>query len=554
MLKEIFCEKFLENGKVRPKIEFHDGLNTIVGTGKNDEKPENSLGKSTLLMIIDFVFGGKEFIKSKAQEVIGTHTICFAFEFNNQLYYFMRLTDRDNNIFKCDKNYQNPEQYNIEDFRNWLKNQYNLKTIELSFREIVNPYFRVYSGNKEISPKEILRTYNGHSPKEQIRTLEKLFEKYSSIKEYVDTIQQFEYRDKIKKEAAKLKVELSDFKKIDEKETKEKIKELEGQKKEFLQKQKEHILKLDAQKAKELAELKLKHKTFALKRSRLLIRIENIEKSNFETAKPSKASYDALLNFFPGANIQKIEKIDSFHEKLSGILKEEHKDALDDYQNELEQVQAEIESLENQLSTFGNEEDFTTAFLLKFSKIQSEIDRLNALLEENKNKKESAKKVKENRTLLKISEKDVLNQIESAVNSNLKIFSHEVLGKGTNEIEFSFRTNASYNLGSPLDDGTGTDYTSLILFDLSVLKLTKLPALIHDSYLLSNIRGNRLENLIQLYAKVKNKQIFLSIDETNKLNSDTENLVNRNDIQVIKLHQDGGELYGYYWGKKPFSL
>ncbi len=156
--------------------------------------------------------------------------------------------------------------------------------------------------------------------------------------------------------------------------------------------------------------------------------------------------------------------------------------------------------------------------------------------------------------LLKISEKDILNEIKSAVNSNLKIFSHEVLGKDANEIEFSFKTNASYNLGSPLDDGTGTDYTSLTLFDLSVLTLTKLPALIHDSYLLSNIRGNRLENLIQLYAKVKNKQIFLSIDETDKLNSDTENLVNRNDIQVIKLHQGGGELYGYYWGKKPVSL
>lgn len=553
MLKEVFCEKFIENGSIRPKIEFHNGLNTIVGTGKNNEKSENSVGKSTLLMIIDFAFGGREFINSKAVKIIGTHTICFAFEFIGESYYFMRITDKDNNIYKCDKNYQNPEQYDIEEFRKWLKNKYGLDEIELSFREIVGTYFRFYSGEKEISPKEILRIYNGHSSKEQVRSLEKLFEKYSSIKEYIDSIQQFEDRDKLKREAARLKVEISDFKKIDVKETREKIAEFEEQKQDLLQRQKDHIPELDAQKAKELAELKLKHKNLALKRSRLLTRIQNIENSNFETLKPSKASYDALLEFFPNVNIKRIEEIDSFHEKLNKILKDEHIEALEDYEKDLEQVQSKIDILENQISNFGNEEDFTTAFLLEFSKVQSELDKLKGLLDEDKNKKKSEEEVKDNRKVLKNTEKDILNEIEISVNSELISLSHEVFGANVKEVEFSFPTNGSYNLGSPLDDGTGTDYTSLILFDLIVLNLTKLPALIHDSYLLSNIRGTRLENLIKLYANKSNKQVFLSIDETDKLDSDTRNLVNRDDIRVIKLHQGGGELYGYYWGKKDDS-
>ena len=553
MLKEIYCEKFIEAGVVRPKIEFHKGLNTIVGIGANGEKSENSVGKSTLLMIIDFCFGGKAFLKSKAVQIIGNHTICFAFDFGNKPYYFMRTTDKEDSIFKCDANYENPQNYTITEFKDWLKAQYKLKDNEASFREIFDTYSRFYGDEKEISPKEILRTYNGHSGTDQIRTLEKLFEKYPLIKGVVDRIQDSENLKKVKTQATKLKVDISDFRKIDVEATKEKINELTSQKEELLQKKKDHIPELDAQKAKELAELKVQHKTLASRRSRLLARIENIENASFETVKPSKASYNALLEFFPNADIKKIEEIDSFHEKLNNILAEEHEEALEEYKSELETVQADIERIEKQIADFGNEEDFTTAFLLEFSRIQGEIDRLNALLNEDTNRKSAAAKVSADKKNLKNDEKNILDDIEKSINEKLSAYSEEILGKDIENIQFHFPTNASYELGSPLDDGTGTDYTSLILFDLAVLNLTKLPAIIHDSYLIANIRGNRLENLIKAYAGVSEKQIFLSIDETDKLNADTETIVNRDDIRVIKLRQGGGELYGYYWGKKSGS-
>ena len=53
MLKEIKCDKFIE-----PIIEFNNGLNSILG----DDISTNSIGKSTFLMIIDFVCGGNTFI------------------------------------------------------------------------------------------------------------------------------------------------------------------------------------------------------------------------------------------------------------------------------------------------------------------------------------------------------------------------------------------------------------------------------------------------------------------------------------------------------------
>lgn len=551
MLKEIYCGKFIENGQIRPKLEFHKGVNTIVGIGGKGERSENSVGKSTLLMIIDFCFGGNAFLKSKAVEKIGEHTICFAFEFNGQSHYFIRTTKTSGMVFQCDQNYQNPQKYDLQDFKAWLKRQYHLDAIELSFRDIVNPYFRFYGEEKEISPKEILRTYKAQNGKDQVRSLEKLFEKYQFIKEKVERILNEENRQKIKTRASNLKVELAEFKKINEKEIEKEIAALTRQKEELLQNKNDHIPELDAQSAEKIAKLKGKHKILAAKRSRLLMRIENIENADFETIKPSKRTYDALLEFFPNADIRKIEEIDLFHEKLNQILSEEHQEALEMYEAELAATQTELERIERQISESVNDgEDFTTGFLMEFAGIQSKIEKLSALLDEASNRKIASIAFREDKKTLKTDERSLLNEIEDSINGELAKFSGIVLGKNHEGIRFHFSSNAKYSLGSVFDDGTGTDYTSMILFDLSVLKLTKLPALIHDSYLLSNIRGSRLANLIKIYSQASEKQIFLAIDETEKLPSDAASFINAEDVRVIQLYRGGGELYGSYWGSR----
>ena len=50
MLKTIKCDKFIDHGVPREPIRFHNGLNVILG----EKGATNSIGKSTLLMIIDF--------------------------------------------------------------------------------------------------------------------------------------------------------------------------------------------------------------------------------------------------------------------------------------------------------------------------------------------------------------------------------------------------------------------------------------------------------------------------------------------------------------------
>ena len=73
MLKEIRCDAFkLGNSSIRPPIVFHNGLNVVNG----GDIVDNSIGKSTVLQIVDFAFGGEYYPKTEAAKHLGNHKIC----------------------------------------------------------------------------------------------------------------------------------------------------------------------------------------------------------------------------------------------------------------------------------------------------------------------------------------------------------------------------------------------------------------------------------------------------------------------------------------------
>lgn len=84
MLCEIICDYFKH-----PRIQFYPGLNTVLGDGSGS----NSIGKSTFLMIIDFVFGGTDYVNKSTdvQRNVGRHTIKFCFSFEEELFFFGKL-------------------------------------------------------------------------------------------------------------------------------------------------------------------------------------------------------------------------------------------------------------------------------------------------------------------------------------------------------------------------------------------------------------------------------------------------------------------------------
>lgn len=97
MLYEIYSDAFKEK-----RIRFHNGLNVVLGTNSGD----NSIGKSTFMLIVDFVFGGDTY--ARATDIIKNvedHRICFTFKFNDELYYFARSLFNSKVVDVCDENY-----------------------------------------------------------------------------------------------------------------------------------------------------------------------------------------------------------------------------------------------------------------------------------------------------------------------------------------------------------------------------------------------------------------------------------------------------------------
>lgn len=69
------------------------------------QKGSNSIGKSSALLAIDFVFGENTYLNSDGVKYSGSHPVYFYFEFDKK-YYFVRHTGDPDTFGICDNKYE----------------------------------------------------------------------------------------------------------------------------------------------------------------------------------------------------------------------------------------------------------------------------------------------------------------------------------------------------------------------------------------------------------------------------------------------------------------
>lgn len=106
-------------------------------------------------------------------------------------------------------------------------------------------------------------------------------------------------------------------------------------------------------------------------------------------------------------------------------------------------------------------------------------------------------------------------------------------------------TDTGYDFFTPDDTGTGIAYKGLVVYDLAVLNLTKLPILVHDSVVLKQISDDAIEKIIELYSTC-GKQIIIALDKQDSYSEKTSHLLS--DSAVLRLTSNGKELFGRSWG------
>ncbi len=542
VLYEIKCDRFMSHGQPRPPIRFHSGLNTILG-GKS---ADNSIGKSTFMLIIDYAFGGDTYKDSDAAHHLGNHTIKFAFEFSDKKYYFSRDIVNSNDVNICDASYSVLNTIRIEKFRDFLFKSYNINLPYTTFREVIGRYLRIYGKDNHSSTRP-LDSYHGEKAEVAITALEKLFDVYCKIEEYKTAVSKKEEMRKTFNKARKLEfIPFLITTKTQYKKNEAEIQRLRNELSQLLEQTDRQMSYDDLAHADKASEIRGRITALKRHRSRLKSQLEIVNVSISGSFKQTASDLAELAQFFPNVNMRKLSEIESFHGKIQNILSHELDEEAQRLQLLIDSLNNEIFALEDAQRALGIPTKVPKSFLDKYTDLQRQISSLEAQNKAFTDSKKFVADVKIAKDNLSQAQDTELRYIETAINEQMVRFNDVIYGGKRKAPVIDLVDGSKYTFWTPDDSGTGTSYKSLIIFDLSILKLTPLPAIAHDSLIFKNIADEPITNIIKLYTKF-DKQVFIAFDKDEAYPEETSKILNK--TSVLHLNSNGDELFGYSWGE-----
>jgi len=543
MLKEILCDEFISYGQPRNAIEFHPGLNAVVG----NESGTNSVGKSTFLMILDFVFGGDDYLK-KSKEVhrnLDPHTIKFQFVFDNVPYYFSRSTDDENTINRCNAQYEVEETMPLKQYLQFLQDSYGLNQFGLTFRGAVSRFIRV-DRRETMDEEKPFASAKRETDGDAILGMLKLFGEYEDVAEQEKVSKDAAEREETFKDAIKYEYIPHVRNQTQYKKNQERIAVLQAEAEELAQQSSQGLLELDSMQAEQLRIIKSKISSFKRQRTRLKAQLDNIGQSKDDSKKTFQKDYEELRHFFPELDVSRLEQVENFHRELTQILKKEIKESTANIEAMIEIASQQIRELEQEQLRISQIPNVAKAILEKYAAVRKELQQLIEANEAWDKKKQLSDKAKSEAEQLN----DLIVQHMAYIDQKLNVRMEE-MNATLYDVEMKaplvhVESSSKYSLHTPDDGGTGMRYKGLILFDLAVLQESNLPFVVHDSVLLLQIENEVLEKLLLLYSQQTQKQVFISFDKVST--PEEERLLH--DTQVLHLSRGGNELFGRSWNRK----
>lgn len=542
MLIEIYCEKFkTHNDAPRGKITFKQGLNVVEG----DDLGSNSIGKSTFLMCIDFVFGGNDYVKKLDDLItnVGHHEIFFAFQFD-KIYYFCRKTDEPKFVYVCDENYNKTEdKIEVEKFNQFLKEQYQIPILNLTLRQILGRFFRIY--NRETLDETFpLKSYAEEPEKTSITELIKLFCLYGSIEEIAKKCEvAIERKDTFKKAQSHQFIPSIKDKEYDENIAR--IEELKQQAEELADRSERGLLDINAEKAERIAQLKEQISALKRTRARYYTQLKAYQRdAEYEVTNLQKDFAD-LAAFFENVDIEKIAELETFHKEMKAILQKELKATIAEIWNSIHMLNDAIKELEDCLAELHCTTKVSKVVLQSYAAIMKQIEELERINKYHLDKgtiETEAKELQKSLDEITVQQIEILQARLNAKMSELNTTYYE----DETYAPLLMAKPKSYKFYTPNDQGTGCRYKGVLTLDLAILSITDLPVLIHDSVMYGQMSYKRVENTMRLYTTFE-KQIFIAVDKTTNLNEETRRIITKN--RVLLLAPNGNELFGWYWGK-----
>ena len=543
MLKEVYCELFKSTAGPRGRIQFHQGLNTVLG----GEAADNSIGKSTFLLILDYCFGGETYGKANVKNYVGDHTICFAFHFRDGDHYYSRTVSDSKHVNRCNSEYQPVgDPIDLKAFRQELFDGYEIALEDITFRDMVGRFLRISGkGNDEI---ENPLHYKSPKGEQAVTAMEKLFGMYQFVGALKKRLKEADEKKKTYNKARRLKLVPSAIK-TDKQYAKNiaRIDELQVELAGLTKDTDSDLLEKELQRKSEEAEAASRLRGMKRQYGRLASQYRVVTKNRDDAFVTTEDNLQTLASYFPTVNIKRIEEVEAFHRKLHGILDSELSDEAQSLQVLMQAATQEIQKLEAELVELGIPIQVPKPFLEKYSELQREISALesqNEAFEQTEQFKADVEAVEKD---LDVAESQVLRDIEDMLNAQMVRYNDRVYEVRREAPTIKFESKAKYDFHTPRDDGKGTAFKSLIVLDLSILELTELPAIAHDSSIFKNIGDLPIDGIMDIYLESK-KQIFIAFDKEGAYTKKVADAVT--DTAVIKLGENGDQLFGWTWAIK----
>ena len=552
MLVEVQCDKFVKNGQIREPIRFHAGLNAVLG----DDNGSNSIGKSTFLMILDFVFGGTDYVKkcTDVHENVLEHTVNFTYEFEGKRYHFSRNTIDYNKVIKCDSDYkplENEQPLTLQEYGVFLCEKYGLTAEDITWRSAVSRFIRVYKRDT-LDEERPLNSSKDEKTADTIKNYMRLFDRYAAVAAQIKQAADAEDEKEAFRKTTQQYNHVRAAKNAKERtENEARIVELEQQERELAENSNKGLLDLDSVTARQVAELTELLINYRRQRARVQTQLNAVRRDMTEQKKGFKRTFSDLERFFPSEEFRTLEDIERFHQKLAKILAEEFKETEKDLATTYVLLGNEIVRIKDQITEIQNVPNVSQAILQEFARITTELNNLreaNHNFDELERLKKVAADYAETRDAVI---HDQLLAIETAVNQAMREISSTILKNATHlpPVLRLQRLN-KYSFYTPNDGGTGAQYRGLITFDLANMDVAPVPFVVHDSVLLKNIERPVFSEIMKVYAaqKDKGKQVFMAYDTLDSYGADTRQLIEKH--AVLELSPGGNELFGWAWNKE----
>lgn len=559
MLTRLWSTAFHRNGEPRPVITLHAGVNIVEGA----DQAQNSIGKSTLLQIIDFIYAGNDFLDSDAvrlPQAVGHHAIHFTLRLNGQDHHFVRTTDRPGFVTRYhDPDWQEKvEDLTLAEYQQFFLDEYGLGETGGTWRELVGRFSRVDERDMALLDRPLAAAARANDI-EGAKALLRLFGAYEEIEKI-----QSRY-DQVRKEVdalnATAKGKYSNYIKFTTK------KERDAAQKDLLQARSEaKQLRTHADLDLFEAERKARHEQ-AQRRAELRPLTQQVDAINSRLAiveatlsgqtRITTYNLEEFYEFFPNANRESLETIEYYHHQLTDILEDQLREQQRHYQAQAAELKVAINNLQAQILALGESVQLDDAVYDQSAQLQARINRLEEQIHTFDHNEELKKERKQLKHEIDEAIPQTLGHLTDAINAQMKTANDALYPQQHRKSPlFAFKAATKgvfYTFDHNGDTGSGAKAKNLIVFDLAVLHSTPLPFFIHDSAIIKPVAFAPVRELLTIYANSSTltsganepKQVFFSFDATKAYGTGAEDSVAEN--QIIHLDEDTEALYGFTW-------